>query len=205
MKKRYFALLFCTVAVALLCILPVSAEDATAAEGWNVNVWWEERVAPNLIAYLGMGGLVILEFLPTLVNIKKASGRFDKSSDLIGTFITAAAQRDEAWKAEKQEFMELLAQEREENQARVERYEEQIREMTAENQRFSSEMLEVAKGFHEALASVEDRQSALLQSIQAGTSKTERMVYLGFTNLEEMTTSGCAHKIEEVERCGHER
>lgn len=56
-----------------------------------------------------------------------------------------------------------------------------------------------ASEYRAALDACEARLTELIERTNAGTARTERMVFLGMTNAGELVTNGTARRIAEVE------
>ena len=113
--------------------------------------------------------------------IKKASGRFDSSADVV-----------------------------EASKAICEKGIDELRVYTAKSEEQIQAQLEVfrsiAQGYVNALSESEKRLAETLKHVETISEKTEQMVYLGFTNSPGLVGGkGIARKIAEIEEESNEK
>ena len=178
--------------------------EVQTEETWDLNTWWNEKVMPLVIAYAIPALLFLAETLPMLCKVKKASGRFDSSADSVNNILDTMLKRDETLTAEKNEFRELVQKQLDGAEERAKQYEEKFLAQQNELKAAMEQVTEIANGYRQELAASEERLSAELQRIEKCSDKTEKMVYLGFTNSCEMVTNGAAKKIAKVEESNDE-
>ena len=143
--------------------------------------WLKNDILPKVISLLTVSGVGLVYLIPVLFKVKKASGRFDSSSDAVEEFIKSAKEKEEKL----YEAIEALKE-------REAKAEEILRE------RMKS-VEEVASSFADALKESESNLAEVLDHVETMGDKIERMIYLGMTNHPTLVSNGTARKIAEVE------
>ena len=190
MKKRIllYVVLWLTISLALTCsvsALGVELQPETTAEPFS-REWIENTVLPKFLGFLMSSGVTLVYLLPSVFKIKKASGRFDGSADDIASLKAALLERELTWETEKQEFRKT------------------IEDLSVAYQDQLKHFAEIAESYDSHLEESEERIQSVARHVENMTEKTERMVFLAFTNSRELVANGMARMIAKVEEEGHE-
>ena len=201
--KKILCLAIATLFAVGLLTCTTFATDIPAGEIVETNVeeavvqndfvtWFKNDILPKIISLLTVSGVGLVYLIPVLYKVIKASRRFDTSSDAVEGFILSAHDREDAWKEEKEEFIENLNKAFEDLKKKEEQSEEILKKRM-------EALEELAKGFVDALHESEEHLSKVLDHVEIMSDKTERMVYLGLTNNPALVGNGTARKVAEVE------
>ncbi|MBO5969356.1 MAG: hypothetical protein J6S14_12750 [Clostridia bacterium] len=159
--------------------LPEEAPEAKTP--FDFVEWLKNDILPKVISLLTVSGVGLVYLIPVLFKVKKASGRFDSSSDVVEDFVKSAKEKEE-------KLYEAL----EELEAREAKAEELLRESM-------KAVEEVASSFADTLKESEANLAEVLNNVETMGDKIERMIYLGMTNHPTLVSNGTARKIAEVE------
>ena len=180
--------LLLVLSVLIVCFTFAAHADDISANEFNWDSWFKETALPMAFAFLSAAAVNYLETLPLMNKIKNASGKFELSASNVNAVVEATLMHEKQITAEREEFKK-----------QIEAYEEKIKQMYDQQLESINAFLAIAQGYDGNLKGAEERIITELQKAVHSSEKTEKMVYLGFTNQCEMVQNGCARKIAEVE------
>ena len=151
-----------------------TVEGTEESPAFDLKAWFEEKMLPYLLSFLTIVGIALAYLMKPIAAIKKATGKFDSSADVV-----------EASKEICEKGVEALKE-------YAEKSEEQLREKI-------KQIEDVAQGYADKLAESEARLAEVLKHVESMSEKIEQMVYLGFTNSPALVGGkGVARLIAEV-------
>lgn len=147
----------------------------------GLRLWLEAEVLPHMVSVMAILGVALVELIPAVRALLRAKNAFGK----------VAADVD-AYNRSKIEY-DLRVEEREkEFEARIERLQ------AAHNETVAS-LTSLVEGYDARLCETEARLAAAIERVNASAWRTERMLYLGMSNSQELIVNGAARKISGIE------
>ena len=181
MRKALICAGFALLLVPLLA-LPVLAAEAEAGQPawWEVwkqidfealRTWLSEEVLPHATSVTVILGVALAELIPAVRGLVKAKKAFGR----VAADVDAYTESKKEYDARMEELQRMQIAEVEKLNEAVARYEK-------------------------ALGESEARLAAMLRHTTHMVSQTERMVYLGMSNQNELIYNGAARRIAQIDR-----
>lgn len=167
-----------------------------AQETW---AWVEANVLSDMLASVALIGIASVELIPAIKSFVKSKAAFAKVARDVEAYTAASLERDLRQEAREEAFYARMEELRLKSEERMQRKEAELEAREARLQEAIEAFRTLAEGYNQNLMASEDRLSRVLRHVEVCSDKTERMVYLGFSNSCELVRNGTARKVAEVE------
>lgn len=147
----------------------------------GLRLWLESEVLPHLVTVLTVLGVALVELIPAVRSLIKAKAAFARVASDVDAYNQSKIKYDLRVEAREKEF-----------EARIEA-------LQAEHNETVAALRETVQTYDARLSETEARLSEALSAVAASAWRTERMLYLGMSNSQELIINGAARKISKIE------
>ena len=153
----------------------------TAIDVEGVRAWFEVEVLPHLASVMMILGVALVELIPAVRSLIKARAAFARVASDVDAYNRSKIEYDLRVEAREKEF-----------EARIEALQ------AAHNETVEA-LRQTVETYDARLSETEARLTEALSSVAASAWRTERMLYLGMSNSQELIINGAARKISRIE------
>ena len=144
-------------------------------------LWLESEVLPHLASVMMILGVALVELIPAVRSLIKARAAFARVASDVDAYNRSKIEYDLRVEAREKEF-----------EARIEALQ------AAHNETVEA-LRQTVETYDARLSETEARLTEALSSVAASAWRTERMLYLGMSNSQELIINGAARKISRIE------
>lgn len=210
MKKRMKVILTVALLVALAALLVglLLADGATREgvreRGTLIWAWVEAHVLSDMLSTAALIGIASVELIPVLKSFVNSKNAFQRVAADVEKYTVAQLEREAHMEEREEAFYARMEALREDSEARIQACNEALERREAALHDVVEELRALARGYDQSLIASEERLAETLRQVCTCADKTEKMVFLGFSNSCEMVKTGVARRIAEVEAAGEE-